>query len=225
MNITTCIFDFDGTLVDSLMDVLESLKTAFDRCGISADLADGEKVVQLQLREAIAAVSPGITPEQTETVVGVFRDIYDSSDYPNTALMPGAREALQEFAEKGIGMYIVSNKRRLPTLRILDKFGIRSFFFDIFNPDLPGLDKPATKPRLIAMLLKKRSIRKDAAVYVGDSEGDVKAARENGVAAVIVANGYGKTEGFSVRPDFAIRRLRDLPAIVRRLSSQKVPSP
>jgi phosphoglycolate phosphatase len=205
--ITDCIFDFDGTLVDSLEDVLDSLKAAFVTAGIKANTFNVEEIMQQQLKEAVEKIAPGITAEQTEKVMASFRKIYDSIDYPKTALKPGAAELLPKLKEKSIGIYIVSNKRHVPTVRILDKFGLRHFFIDILNPDLHGLQKPTSKPQLLAMLLQKHAIDNQHAVYVGDSQVDVTAARENGLVSFIVANGYGKVDGFSVKPDHQINTL------------------
>lgn len=208
--IANCIFDFDGTLVDSLADVLDSLKKAFLEAGIKAKSFDVEEIMQQQLKEAIDKIAPGITPEQTGMVMASFRKIYDSIDYPKTRLKPGAAGLLPKLKEMSIGMYIVSNKRHVPTVRILNKFGLGHFFIDILNPDLHGLEKPASKPRLLAMLLNKRSIDTATAVYIGDSQVDVTAAKENGLRSIVVANGYGKVEGFDVKPDFTIHTLTEI---------------
>lgn len=213
MRISNIIFDFDGTLVDTLRDVRDSLKRAFEKCNIAAENYAAEIIVQLQLREAIQSIAPGITAEQMEMVVGRFREIYDSSDYPCTKLMPTVDELLSKLKEQNIGMYIVSNKRRVPTLRILDKFNCRCFFTGIFNPDMYEGKKLMSKSGLIAHAIEKHALPKDFAVYVGDSETDVIAAKENGVVSVAVTNGYGRVKEFKTRPDHVIPTIFDLLAM------------
>jgi phosphoglycolate phosphatase len=204
------IFDFDGTLVDSLKDVLDSLKSAFNYCGVTVPVFDTGKIMQFQLREAIRAVAPSITTEQTEQVAGRFREIYDTIDYPNTRLMPTAAELLPKLEEGSVSMFIVSNKRAVPTARILDKLNIRRFFSGIFNPDMYESAQPMTKNDLLAFALTKHALVKSSTAYIGDSEIDMVAAKRNGVLAIAVENGYGSIPSFTIKPDYTVRRIIEI---------------
>ncbi|MGA2508106.1 MAG: HAD family hydrolase, partial [Chitinispirillaceae bacterium] len=210
MKISNFIFDFDGTLVDSLKDVLDSLTLAFEKCGITVRSLDTRKIIQLQLREAIGTIAPDISAEQTDKVIARFREIYDTINYPNTLLMPTAADLLQKLKERSAGMFIVSNKRQVPTFRILDKFAIRHFFSGIFNSDMYGDGKRTTKSELIAHALEKHSLSANSTAYVGDSEIDVTAAKENGLRTFIVRNGYGDLSGFKAQPDFTVHQIIEI---------------
>jgi phosphoglycolate phosphatase len=201
------IFDFDGTLVDSQKDVVDSLRIAFNRCRIPIPAFDISTIVQLQMRDAIRATVPAISPEQIERVVCAFRKIYDSIDYPNTTLMPTAAELLQRLKASSTGMFIVSNKRMIPTIRILEKFDIRRFFAGVFNPDMHKGGKIMTKCELLTLAIKKHSLAKNATVYIGDSEIDMSAAKENGIPAIAVENGYGDIPSFAIKPDYTVRQI------------------
>jgi phosphoglycolate phosphatase len=136
---------------------------------------------------------------------------YDNSDYPNTHLLPGVRETLDGLKTRAIPCFIVSNKRRIPMLRILDNLKIKEYFLDIYNPDMfadRGISK--TKPELIADLVASRRLINKNTAYVGDMEIDVLAAKENGLVAVAVVNGYGNTKKFSAKPDYVIKRILDV---------------
>lgn len=212
--IKTVIFDFDGTLVDSQKDVFESLAHAFSSSGITVNPLDPEIIMQQQLPDAIRLSAPGISDEQREKVIKAFIDHYDKSDYPNTMLMPGVMELLTGLKERAIQMLIVSNKRTKPMVRILDNLKLRTFFSDIFNPDMDSDPaKTKTKSELIAAVIDKYHLPKAATAYVGDMEVDVIAAKENGLIAVAVINGYAKVETFKIRPDYAIQRISDFLAI------------
>ena len=210
MKINNFIFDFDGTLVNSFQDVLDSLKLAFKKCGITVKAYDTGKIMQLQLRETIGAIAPGIAAEQTVQVIGTFKGIYDSSDYPNTRLMPTVAELLPKLKERSVGMCIVSNKRQVPTIRILEKLNIRHFFKEIFNPDMYAGEKWMSKSELLAHALEKYSLSTDSTAYIGDSEGDVTVAKENGLRSIIVKNGYGDLTAFKVQPDFAVQQIYEI---------------
>jgi phosphoglycolate phosphatase len=204
------VFDFDGTLVDTLDDVLESLKNAFQQCGVAAPAFNTGKIMQLQLREAVRAVAPGLTAERTEQVISRFREIYDASTYPNTRLMPTVTELLPKLKERSAGMFIVSNKRAVPTIRILDKFHLSRFFTGIFNSDMYEGGKTVSKSELLARAIKKHSLAKNATAYIGDSEGDITAAKENGVKSIAVQNRYGDISSFRSKPDCTVRRIIEI---------------
>jgi len=204
------VFDFDGTLVDSLRDVLDSLKLAFKECGVTVQSYDTGKILQFQLREAVCALAPDSTAEQTERVISRFREIYDTSTYPNTGLMPTVAELLPKLKERSTGMFIVSNKRAVPTIRILDNFHLRRFFTGIFNSDIYEGEKTLTKRELLALALEKHSLAKSETAYIGDSEGDVTAAKENGVLAIAVKNGYGDIPSFKIKPDYIVYRIIEI---------------
>jgi phosphoglycolate phosphatase len=210
MTLQNYIFDFDGTLVDTLDDVLDSLKKAFQQCGVEPPAFNPSKILQFQLKDAIQSSMPGITTEKTELIAGRFREIYDAIDYPNTWLMPTVPELLSGLKERSAVIFIVSNKRAVPMARILDKFNIRRFFTGIFNPDMFEDGNIRTKSDLLAYALQKHSLNKKVTGYIGDSEGDIKAARENGVLAIAVQNGYGDTSSFTIRPDHTVRRIIEI---------------
>lgn len=196
--------------MDSLQDVRDSLKIAFKECGVTAQSYDPGKILQFQLKKAVRAIAPDITAEQTERVIGRFREIYDTSTYPNTGLMPTVAELLPKLKERAVGMFIVSNKRAVPTIKILDKYHIRHFFTGIFNPDMYEGGKTVTKSELLGRALEKHSLSKSGTAYIGDSEGDVTAAKENGVLAIAVKNGYGDIPSFKTKPDYIVRRIIEI---------------
>jgi phosphoglycolate phosphatase len=213
MTVSHCMFDFDGTLVDSLGDILKCLTSAFAKCGVPVESLHVATVMQLQLKEAIASISPQSNAAQIAAVVAEFRNLYDASDYPATKLMTGVTVLLPELKARSIGMSIVSNKRHFPTLRILDKFGLRSCFDAVYNHDMdPG--KPVmSKSTMIARAIAEQGLSRETTLYIGDSEVDVLAAGENGLTSVIVESGYGDIENFKRRPDYIVKELSEILAI------------
>ena len=210
MTIDHCMFDFDGTLVDSLGDVIACLKTAFEKVGIPAGTIDVSLVMQLQLRESIASIAPRMSAREIEAVIDAFRIAYDSSDLPATKLMPGVTWLLDTLRARSIGMSIVSNKRQRPTLRILDKFGLRGFFAAVYNPDMFPGSPVMTKQSMIARAMTDQGLSGEATIYIGDSEADVRAAHENGLVSIIAANGYGGIDSFKIQPTHVVKEVSDI---------------
>jgi phosphoglycolate phosphatase len=210
MKITTCIFDFDGTLVDSHEDVLSSLSYAFESCKVPARPGDADIIMQHQLSEVIETMAPGISDEVRSLVMRRFREHYDACGFPTTRLLPTVAEGLAALQAKSIPCYIVSNKRRIPMEKLLKKLAIRNYFEGIYNPDMYDEEKKMSKIALLAHALDKHHLKKESTAYVGDMEIDVAAAKANGLIAVSVKNGYGKSERFKVKPDIEIDRIADL---------------
>ena len=212
--ISTCIFDFDGTLVDSRKDIVASLLHAFASCKVPARPVGVEIMMQMQLRETVVAMAPGISDEVRTLVMDRFQEHYDASGFPNTTLLPTVAGFLESLRGKSIPCYIVSNKRRIPMVAILEKFDLGRYFTALFNPDMYGTEKRMTKTALLAHALEKHTISKETTAYVGDMEIDVAAAKENGLIAIAVRNGYGKVEDFKVRPDFAVSVLGEIAGLI-----------
>lgn len=209
MRLSTLLFDFDGTLVDTKKDVFESLMHAFSVCGLTIAPPDAAIILQMQLPDAVRHAAPDLTLEKRAAIITAFKEHYDSSDYPGTTLMPGARELLETCRHRSITCFIVSNKRRIPMLRILDKFNLSGYFAAVYNHDMQDGHRPG-KNELLALAISEHSIDKKTTAYIGDMEADVTAAKTNGIAAIAVTNGYGAEGAQAGGPEYVVRDLLDL---------------
>lgn len=217
MHFTALIFDFDGTLVDSRKDVMDSLLHAFSFCGISLDHPDPAVFMQMQLSDAINYAAPDASIDQRNGIIAAYKAHYDQSAYANTLPMPGAQELLSECRSKGIPCSIVSNKRHFPMLRILEKLGLRDYFGAFFNHDsIHG--KILKKPELLAYALSNQHLDPSTTAYVGDMEVDMRAAKENGMISIAVTNGYDAEGAKKIGPDYVVR---DLFEILQLVSEKK----
>ena len=181
------LFDLDGTIIDSIQDILSCTQKAYEKEGIIG-INPEQKQTTLPLLEYLRSLTPGLDTEIIEKVADNFRKVYDSSDYPKTKLYPLIKELLAELVEKGISIYLVTNKRLPPTLKILNKFGLK--FKAVVAPDLFE-DRKMNKIEMIAYLIKNEKIRAQDAIYIGDAVSDVKSAGANGIVSLAVT--YGST--------------------------------
>jgi phosphoglycolate phosphatase len=204
--ITSLIFDFDGTLVDSRKDVMDSLLHAFSACGITLDQPDSSIFMQLQLSDAINYAVPQASREKRNEIIASYKNHYDKSEYAHTQPMPGARELLSACRRKAIPCSIVSNKRHFPMVRILEKLGLRDYFGAFFNHDSIN-GKILKKPELLAYALSNQHLDPWSTAYIGDMEVDIRAAKENGMISIAVTNGYDAEGAKKSGPDFVVRDL------------------
>ena len=102
-------------------------------------------------------------------------------------------EALAALAEMGADLHIATNKRLLPTERILEFLGWRPWFRTVYAADMPGRGFKA-KGAMVAAQLADLSLPPEAACYIGDRQEDRQAAEQNRLSFISACWGYG---GFS----------------------------
>ena len=178
------LFDLDGTLLNTLEDLLDATNYALQQCGYPGrTLGELRRFVgngaENQIRMSLPA---GSSPEEVQRVLAVYKPYYTAHCRCKTRPYEGILEALETLREK-YPMAIVSNK---------PDAAVKSLCAEIFpgiyalgeTPDCPR--KPA--PDMVAKAC--RAIGVDSCVYVGDSEVDVLTARNAGVPCLSVLWGF-----------------------------------
>lgn len=194
-------FDLDGTLADSKADVLGSIAQAYARLGWKYD-ASKLRIGPL-LPDIIATISPQLDAAQRQTVAQTFRAFYAAGKYRQTVLFPGVRTFLDTLRAQGKTLYIATNKPQKPTYEVLDKLGIRDWFFHIGTPDFDGDHLP--KAEVLKAVVRMYDIDPVQAVMVGDTLPDIEAGRYAGMKTMAFTGGYGgETFGAESRADFIL---------------------
>ena len=187
------LFDLDGTLIDSAPGVAWSLNRALaeeGREGLSV-----ERVKQLVGKGAVHLVADAledtggmIDEAHRDRVKDAFLNIYADNPIQDTIVFPGALDVLMRLRDDGVPMALCTNKPRITTLPVLDAFGLTPFFPVV----LCGDDVENRKPdgRHVLDTLKALGGDPATAVMVGDSENDILAAQDAGVANICVSFGY-----------------------------------
>lgn len=196
-----CIFDLDGTLLDSLADIQHALNTALAENGLpSHDTDSVRRMVGHGLAELVRQAVPSQTPakETVPPVLARLREIYREIPYRHSQPYPGIPDLLIELKAKGTIMAVLTNKSD-PIAQII----VSHFFPGIFDlvqgesPELPRKPDPESLWRLLASLaplaglpLGQRENLGQAAVLIGDSEADIQTAHAAGVRAIGVDWGF-----------------------------------
>ncbi len=205
MKIENVMFDLDGTLIDSAGDIVECLEAAFRAAEVTERLPIVRARLGPPLAEIIAAVAPGLDRETTDRVIGNFRKLYDNSRFRRTHLKVGVSDTLDHLCKRGKGVFLVTNKPALPTKKIIEKLNV-DVFTDIMTPDArPG--SSLGKADMIRILIGRWKLDRGSTLMVGDSASDVHAARDNGIRAAAVTDGYGDAEDIiRSKPDYVLIR-------------------
>jgi phosphoglycolate phosphatase len=212
------IFDLDGTLVDTVEDITVALnKTLGDLQLPSHTPGTVRTMVGGGLGKLLdrATQVHGVTLEQTERSVMLKRllDHYASSPAVLSKFYPGVRESLVALSEAGISCGVCTNKPHDITVDLLDAIGLSGHFAHIQGA-FDGLPKKPD-PAMLHRVTDALNVESSAAIMVGDSLVDVKAARAANLAGVIiVSHGYSLTPVTELGADVVIHRFDELPAAI-----------
>ena len=197
--IKAIIFDLDGTLIDSIVDIAGAMNAALKELGYPEHPVEAYKSFigdgQMELARKVLPEDKR-TPENIETLAKKFWDNYDIQWYLHTNIFPGVLYLIQLAVARKIKLAILSNKPHYFTKKM-----IRHFFrgamirhtknpFGVYSGEEPN--KPKKPDPTVALELAQRLIVKPQNVaLVGDSVVDIQTAKNAGMIAIGAAWGYG----------------------------------
>jgi len=189
MSVRHVIFDLDGTLIDSAQGILSSFAGAFAACQMQPCRELNPSLVGPPLLETLADLAGTDDPATLQQLAEAFKVIYDETGYRKTTVFPGVEAMLGSLAASGCQLYVATNKRRLPTSRIVEFLGWHQYFEGIYSLDAftPALK---SKAALLGELLHLHAIDVRSAVYVGDRHEDGEAAAANELGFLLAEWGY-----------------------------------
>lgn len=189
-DIQAVFFDLDGTLFDTEPDILTSYLATFDAFGVAVDR---EKFrIGPPLGATIRLLRPEITEAELKEVAGFFAGHYDGSGFPTTRPYPGVEEVLTTLAERGIPLFVATNKRRHPAELLLAKFDWARFFRQVYTSDMQSGGPLLSKAGMLELALREHGFEPGATWMVGDTAGDIEAAHRTGMRSCAVSWGYAK---------------------------------
>ncbi|MBR4448398.1 HAD family hydrolase [Methanobrevibacter sp.] len=190
------IFDFDGTLFDSIDDVRICLNEALSRHGFPT-LTHDEYVKRLggNIDEIVSLVlKDKNTAENIEMVKETYWEIYGASPKENTLPFDGVKDVLLELQSRNISLAIHSNRGTDSIRHFIDKHWPDIDFAAIegHNPAYPSKPSPCAVKRMG----RKFKVTKDEQIYIGDSSTDIETAKNAEIDCLIVKWGYGFQEDY-----------------------------
>ena len=203
------IFDLDGTLIDSKLDLALAVNAAMEELG-RAPLPH-EMIFSYVGRGAPSliaqALGAGATEEDCLRGLEFFIKYYSVHKLDNTALYPGVRETLD--ALKGMPMAVLTNKPVGASRGILQGMGLTGHFRFIYGGNSFERKKP--DPMGVDSILRDFGAVPAQVMFVGDSEVDVQTARNAGTWVCGVTYGFGSHRLAEYPPDLLVDNLTELP--------------
>ncbi len=189
MSKKAAVFDMDGTILNTLEDLKDTLNYALQQAGYETHtLEEVRSYVGNGIRRMIeCAVPEGTGAEECDRVQAFFMPYYQQHCADKTCAYPGITELLQHFRAEGILTAVVSNKADSAVQDLVEVYF--KGLFDVAVGEQAGIrKKPA--PDMVEKALDALGVKKEEAVYIGDSEVDMATAENAGLDRIVVAWGF-----------------------------------
>ena len=217
-------FDLDGTLLDTFRDLGAAVNHALELGGFDPVPIDSSKDLigggaKIMLARAVDQQG-GIPEDDFRTLYKQMLRYYAENNAVHTRPFPGAEGMLEELAQRGVQMAVVTNKFEEFARGILTELGLIDHFIGVIGGDSLGKDENGVfraKPSPDPVIEAARICGDGRFVFVGDSSYDVKAARGAGVPVVVAAYGYCDQPPHELGGDAVIDSLDGLISALERL--------
>ena len=189
MKVNTIIFDLDGTILDTLEDLKNSVNFALSQNDLpERSLAEVRSFVGNGIRLLMErSVPDGTAVDTFDKCFADFKAHYKVNSANNTKPYDGIIELLGKLKDKGYKLAVVSNKADFAVQTLISDYfdGI----FDYAVGEREGIRRKPY-PESVNSALEYLGADKANAIYVGDSEVDVETARNSGISCVAVTWGF-----------------------------------
>ncbi len=216
------VFDLDGTLIDSIPDVVAAMNQLLVEEGrrpISLD--EGKSMVGEgpgpMIRDAVALTGVPVEAVRIPAMVERYIAFYRATPADHTIVYPGVRNVLEQLADDGIVMGVCTNKPHEMSNLVLEALGMGHFFRTVIGGDALPIRKPDAGH--VLAVLDGMNVSASAAAFVGDSPTDMKAARNAGLPSVAVSYGYSIVGPGNLDADILISEFAELPDALAQLAN------
>ncbi len=214
MKLKAAIFDLDGTILDTLGDLFNSVNYSLKLCNLpSRTIDEVRSFVGNGIRLLIERAVPQNTPiEITDKCFEIFKSYYKNHSSVLTKPYPGIAELLKELKNNGISLAVVSNKADFAVQALVEQYFPRVFDFAVGEKENIRR-KPA--PDSVLCALNYLNVNKSEAIYIGDSEVDIETARNAGISCIAVLWGF-RDEKFlcSLNPDYIVSKPSEIAEVI-----------
>ena len=190
----TAIFDLDGTLLNTLEDLKDSVNYAMRACDLKERTLDevrsfaGNGIAMLIRRSA-----SGASEETIQKALEIFKEYYKDHCQVKTKPYDGILEMLKTLEENQVKTAIVSNKADFAVKELQKIYFTDCIPIAIGENEAAGIQKKPA-PEMVYKALEELHSKPEEAVYIGDSEVDIETAKNSRMDAIIVTWGFREKE-------------------------------
>ncbi|MBL4899151.1 MAG: HAD-IA family hydrolase [Colwellia sp.] len=191
-NYKLVIFDWDGTLMDSVDRIVSSMQSAAKVVGLAIPSNEAAKqIIGLSIPEALKALFEGITDEQIEIMRSQYKYQYLEGDTTPTPLFANATNLLTQLKQNNKLLAVATGKGRDGLNRVLEVSETSAFF----NTTRCAGEMPSKPdPTMLLSILDELNLALHEAIMIGDTSHDLKMAQNAGVDSIGVTFGVHDRE-------------------------------
>jgi phosphoglycolate phosphatase len=209
------VFDLDGTLIDSGDDLCASVNAMLRHFG-RPELS--QKVIASHIGDGAArlvgrSLGEPDDPAFLEAALNYFLDYYREHKLDHTYVYPGVFPALDSLrAESGRTMAVLTNKPIGPSEAICEALGLSPYFFQIYGGNSFLTKKP--DPEGLVQLMREAGVRPEETVMIGDSDVDIRTARNAGAWSIGCSYGLSPQTLEAFPPDCLVDSPEEWPLAI-----------
>ncbi|MCS7204179.1 MAG: HAD family hydrolase [Leptospiraceae bacterium] len=217
------IFDLDGTIIDTLPDLANSVNYGLQKVGlekiptdiIKGFIGDGMKsLIEKTLNDLYNQQKISLEEKEKlfQIVFQYFFELYDRNCVNLTKPYEGVVDFLEEFRDR-YKFAILTNKSDYFTKKIIKQLDLEKYFSHILSGDVEEYKKP--KPNGIKKIQQDWNLSEDEIIVVGDHYTDILSAKNANVKSIFAMYGYGKLNGY--QPNYSIKQFSSLKVLLKIL--------
>src|SRR6266436_6778433 len=205
------LFDLDGTLIDSKLDLVNSVN--FMLLEMQRDVLPLATVASYIGHGAPKLVADVLGPDAAEADrkrgLEIFLAHYSKHNLDATRAYPGVVEGLEALQDRPLA--VLTNKPKKMSVEILEALGLLKYFHAVYGGD--SFEKKKPDPAGAQAILKNLGAQPQEAAMVGDSDVDIKTARNAGMLAIAVNYGFGQHDRQAQPADLYVDSLLEIAAL------------
>lgn len=187
------LFDLDGTLLDTIEDIMDSMNYALAKFKYPIHtkkeyisfLGQGASVL------ATRALGSNFKENELQDFLDTYLQHYSHNRLNKTHEFNGVTKTLDELRASGLSLGVISNKPHADVLPIVEHFF--PGYFDYVFGQIPGIPKKPS-PKIIDLIEEKSTIKRSEMLYIGDSITDYRFAINANLDYFIIKDGYEQPE-------------------------------
>jgi phosphoglycolate phosphatase len=187
------LFDLDGTLTDSRLGIITSLRYSLAENGLPVPAAENLLwCIGPPILESFQKLVGPDRPDLFQPTVDKYRERYSATGLFENEVYPDIEVTLERLVALGHTLHVATSKAEIYAKRIIEHFGLNKYFTTVNGSGLDGTR--SNKAELIAYILANENIAPSDVIMIGDREHDMIGAVKNNIPAIGVLWGYGTRE-------------------------------
>ena len=201
------IFDLDGTIIDSKAEIISTYQKVIEQIPTEFKVDLTAIDFGANLNQVLAYIYQ-TDVSKIPAAKDLFANLYDNSNFEKTVVYEKVHETLTKLLDNGKSLYVATNKRHIPSQKILEIKQLKPYFKDIIGNEMsPNVSM--TKSKMIEYLMNKHNFKNG--FMIGDTVGDIDAGKANGLTTIAVSYGYQRIEELEkVSPNYISNSFENL---------------